>query len=343
MNQAIQKSFGLEKLTEDVRDYSHDVAFGTLGAQQLPTKDFTIYDVLTYTIKWGDTVTGIAKKFECQIYELLEVNPKIVNLNKISVGQVITIPYRKPVILNQLDLDFCTAFATTTLQHAIWGQKFDPLYQMTKIKQIRGEYKQWGASLRDAMKAAIVYGSLPIDRAPYTHNGSIGDKDRDFVANWKNYPTALDVIAKKGSDLSFFTIDGTMDAFDNIRSALWIHRTERRGVSFGLFWHGEWDHVKDGIIPDVMPVTIIGGGHNIAIIGQKTIGGRIYLVLQQSWGPESGDRGFFYFPRSIINQAYAQGYGAFTLSNEDKSGMTGASNLLTVFATFINKLLGVIK
>ncbi len=92
-----------------------------------------------------------------------------------------------------------------------------------------------------------------------------------------------------------------------------------------------------------MPLTQNGGGHAMAIVGQKTINGKMYLVFQQSWGPNAGDKGFYYFPRSIVNQSYALGYGAYTLSATDKSGMIGDSGILTMLATFINKILGIIR
>ncbi len=332
--------FGLELLTLDLRDYSHDEEYGTLSASNLPTQDFTIYDSFPYKIVWGDTLSGIAKRFNCTLKQILVSNPKIINADRISVGQIISIPPLAPVILNQLDLDFCVGFTTTELQNAIWGISNDPLYQFAKIKQLRGEYKSYGANLRDGMKSVTKFGSLPMVYAPYIHTGSSLDRPRDFLADWANWPLDLDSKAFKEKDLSFFNIDGTYDVFDNIRSTLALHRQERRGVSFGLFWHNEWTETPDGIIPDVMPQGLHGGGHNMSIVGQKTINGKLYLVLQQSWGPNAGDKGFYYFPRSIIDQSYAIGYGAFTLSNKDSSGMTGSSGILTFFAAFINKILG---
>lgn len=322
--------FGLEKLTLDTRDYSHDKHFGTLGASQLPTQDFTIYDALQYTIVWGDTLSKIAVNFGITVYEILLSNPKIINPNKISVGQSITIPSRPIKILNQTDLDFCTAYATATLQKDIFGNDVDPLYQFAKIKQIRGEWNQYGANLRDAAQSVVKYGSLPLSSAPYTHGtGNANDKTRDFLANWENWPAALDTLATKNKDLGYFALDGSFDAFDNIRSTLWMHRAERRGVSFGLFWHDEWTEAPNGIISSTMPTTNIGGGHDMTIVGQKTIGGFMYLVFQQSWGPTAGDKGFYYFPRTIVDQLFSLGYGAYTFSKVQKSTMGTISNFFS--------------
>lgn len=322
----------------DIRDYSHDKYFGTLGASQLPTKDFTIYDSFSYTIVRGDTLSGIASKFKCSIQSLQVLN-NIVDINKIKVGQVIVIPARDIKILNQTDLDFCTAYEASGAQKAIWGIDFDPYYQFAKTKQIEGEYTQYGANLRDAAQSLVKYGSLPFMNAPYTHNtGSPNDKPRDFLANWANYPIALDSIASKEKDLSYFAIDGSYDYFDNIRSTLYMHLTERRIVSLGLFWHDEWTEAVGGIIPPTMPTTWNGGGHDISVIGQKTINGFLYLVLQNSWGDTAGDKGFYYFPRQIIDQIAQLGYGSYTFSRIDSSGLKTLNNWLTsLLALFFNR------
>ncbi len=333
--------FTFEKLTLDTRDFSHHNTFGTLEASQLPVKDFTIYDAFPYTIKWGDTLSGIANYFKCPLVDLAIANPQIKDKNKINWGQVITIPARQNKILDQLDLDFCPAFTAAELQNAGFGMFFDPLYQMAKIKQVRGEYTSFGANLRDGAQSVVKYGSLPAVLAPFTHNGSPTDKTRDYVANWANYAINLDAFASKYRDLSFFSLDGTYDTFDNIRSTLWMHLQERRGVSFGLAWHPEWTGVASGIIPDVMPISQ-GGGHNIAFVGQKTINGKLYLVCQNSWSDKFGDKGYYYFPRTIVDQAFKLGYGAMMFSRVNSGGMTKGT-VMDYVNQLVNLIVGVFK
>lgn len=48
----------------------------------------------TYTVKSGDTLSGIAKKYNTTIEEILAINPQITNPNLIFVGQVINIPVK---------------------------------------------------------------------------------------------------------------------------------------------------------------------------------------------------------------------------------------------------------
>ena len=334
--------FGLEPLPADDRDFSHNEKYGTLGAAQVQTiPDFTIYDAFQYSVAWGDTIYKICNKFHVTVQQILLANPKISNINKIYTGQVITIPARTPIILNQLDLDFCTGFATTGIQDAMWGTENDPYYQFAKIKQTRGEYTQYGANVRDGANSVVKYGSLQKIYAPYKYNGkpAAGQPDRDFLANWNNYPKQLDMYARSEDDLSYFKIDGPNTAFQNILSTLYMHRQERRAISFGLFWHSAWTEAAGGIIPSIMPNDADGGGHNMFIVGKKTINSIPYLILQQSWGDTAGDKGFYYFQESIINLCVNEGYGMFAFSNVDASGLK-TSGLMTTFATFINRIFG---
>lgn len=310
---------GLLKLPYDERDYSHDSKFGSLGASQLPTADFTVYDSFVYVVKRGDTLSALAIRFGMTLDALVKANV-IPNPNLIFVGQSLNVPARPMSILNQLDLDFCTAFAGVTLQYDIYGIPFDPFWQMAKTKEIIGSYTQYGASLRDSAMSFVKYGALPAQISPYVHNGSPLDKTRDFLANWANYPASLDTLAKKYKDLSFFKVDGPYDFFDNLRSTLWIHRNDRQAVSIGLNWHPEWTEAPGGIIPSVMP-TSQGEGHDMAFVGQKMINGVEYVIGQQTWGLNAGDNGKYYFPREIMDQIALQGFGAFIFSRFDGSGI----------------------
>lgn len=327
---------GLIKLIPDSRDFSHNKSFGTLGVQNLPEQDFTVYDSFAYTVKKGDTLGDIAVKTSSTLAEIVELN-KINNPNKIYVGQSLKIPKKDIHILDQTDLDFCTAFATVSLQYLIFGMQFDPLYQMAKAKQIRGSFSGFGASLRDAAKSVLRFGSLPAKLAPYTHNRSETDKDRDFLANWNNYPLNFDNFSTKYRDLSYFSVDGPLDIFDDIRSSLYLHRTERQAVLFGLNWRPQWTYAPNGVIPDKY-IPSNGEGHAVAIIGQKTIKGKMYLVVQNSWSDKMGDNGIYYFPRSVVNYEYEHGnFGAYIFSRYDNSGLKGSifESLLGVLKSFL--------
>lgn len=257
----------LEKLPQDLRDFSHHALFGTIEPANLPAFDFDV---------------GAAT----------------------------------PSILDQTDLDFCTGYCSSEQNTTEFHSESDaccPLYQMAKIKQVRGEWNQSGANLRDAANALIQYGSIPLSQSPFTHNQNPGtDRDRDFLANWNNWPPALDLIASMRKLGSYFTIDGPGDAFDNMRSVLWQSASNwsGSGVIFGLEWHDEWTGTPAGVIPDAVPASG-GDPHAVYIRGQKVISDVPYMVVQNSWGAAFGDNGLYYMPRSVLNIQWSGGYGAF--------------------------------
>ena len=46
----------------------------------------------TYTIQWGDTLSGIAKKYNTDVNTLMGLNPYIKNANKIYAGKTLNLP-----------------------------------------------------------------------------------------------------------------------------------------------------------------------------------------------------------------------------------------------------------
>ena len=204
------------------------------------------------------------------------------------------------VIKDQGRTDMCTAFGLSVVVEAQESAVLSPDWAFAQIKKLRGEWTQWGADLRSACKVAKKIGLIKHDDSPlwYTTTG------RDFVANWKNwdkFPELKDKAAKHKKE-SFFKVDGPNDRFDNIRVALWQHRDEKRVIYTGCTWRNGWMRASGGIIP-VMRRT--GGyGHAFAVIGQKVIKGIPYLIVQNSYGPNVGDNGLFYFPRKTVNREF---------------------------------------
>ena len=52
----------------------------------------TVASALTYRVVWGDTLSGIARRFGTSITTILQANPQITNPNLIYVGQDLEIP-----------------------------------------------------------------------------------------------------------------------------------------------------------------------------------------------------------------------------------------------------------
>jgi hypothetical protein len=221
------------------------------------------------------------------------------------------------VIKNQYDLDFCAGFSTSEINEDMQNKIFCPLYQFAKIKQVEGDFRTYGSDLRTACKSLVKFGSLPIGKSPYIHDPSNSEsKSRDFLANWTNWPPSLDILAGEFKCGSFFAVDGPYDNFDNIRSVLWQNKDEHRGVEFGVMWRDEWTYAPNGVIPEAKYKVPAGGGHALKIVGQKIINGVPYLTVQNSWGTDFGDKGLYYFPRSVIN-IEVKNMGAFTMKDMD--------------------------
>ena len=211
-------------------------------------------------------------------------------------------------IKDQKDLDFCTGYALSAVSEDQEGVILDPLFTFAKIKQIIGNWQDWGADLRDACKEAIQFGSIEEKDSPYTLRES-----RDFLANWENWPKELDEKAQKHRKQSFFTVDGYADIFDAIRASIWQHRAEKRSILTGALWEDKWTYAPGGIIPKEVGVPV--GGHAFKIFGQKIIDNVPYLKAQLSNNEDIGDKGIFYFSRETVNLKFI--FGNFMFKDMD--------------------------
>lgn len=208
-------------------------------------------------------------------------------------------------IKNQKKTDMCTAFSLCAVSEDQEKVILDENFCFAKIKEQRGEYKGWGADLRSGCKVAKRIGFIPWSDTPFMWEG-LG---RNFVANWHNWKKFPKLLLKalKHKKESFFKVDGRYDLFDNLRVALWQNIAERRSIYTGCAWQKGWTYCKGGIIPK--RITNSGIGHAVKIFGQKMINGEPYLMLQNSFGTQVGDKGIFYVPRNIINTYF--NYGAY--------------------------------
>lgn len=206
-------------------------------------------------------------------------------------------------IKDQGYLDFCGGFASSEVTEDQEGKEMDALFQFAAIKKQKGEYKSWGTDLRTAGMALVTFGSLPQTLAPFT----IDDGDRDFLANWANYPDALWKAALPQKKKTMFFVDGPHDLFDNIRMTLAQNRQSRCSVLLGVMWRDAWTDSPDGLIPEWTPLgkDEHAEGHCLKGFGQITKDGSLRLKIQNSWGKNVGDEGIFYFPRSVVNNEFA--------------------------------------
>lgn len=210
-------------------------------------------------------------------------------------------------IKQQEDSDMCTAFAACAVSEDQEQLPLGPEYLFAKTKEIEGDWKTWGANLRSVCKAITKFGTLSKVETLWT----LESKGRDWVADWKNWPEHFLHLASKFRKKSYFSVTGSYDLFDNIRSALWINRDEKRSVLTGCMWELDWTLTPQGVISDEPGQDSFG--HAFKVFGWKRINGKIYLKAQLSNGEEIGDRGVFYFPREVVNKKFT--FGAFTFQD----------------------------
>ena len=212
----------------------------------------------------------------------------------------------KVFIHDQGNSDCCTGFSLTAVSEDQEEIELSPEYTFAKIKQIQGNWQSWGGDLRAGCKAAVKFGFL--EKSPYTLDLR---KGRAFIANWANWPLSSDLNAKQHAKISYFAVDGPNDRFGNILSALWLNKDKKQSVYTGATWRGAWN-THTGIIPKKYGSG--GVGHAFKVCGQKIINGERYLVIQNSFGDDYGDKGFNYFPREVVNKEFV--YGCYQFADK---------------------------
>lgn len=280
------------------------------------------------------------------------LQPKIEDKRDLSLGSIFGVAKLKHVpdtdfivswpkfMKNQLDTDFCAAAATTAASEDQEDIELSFEFQFAAMCKLRDTYEEWGCDLRTAMKSFTKIGSIPKEKAPF----SVLTHDRDFLADWRNWPEDLFRIAKFHAKETFFDVDGPYDMFDNIRSALWKHRLEERTIVTGAKWRASWTADSDGIIrPSTEEEQSFG--HAFKIFGQKVVEGELMLLAQLSNG-EVGDKGIYYFGREVVNREFSV-FGAYMFKDIPRSTAEyyqknkislNDSLLVQVFKLILNKI-----
>ena len=86
-----------------------------------------------YTVKKGDTLSSIAKKYGTTVEALLKANPQIKNANLIKVGQVIRIPGKEEEIPDP-EFDDTDILLSENIQTAFDQANFDGLVQDWRVR-----------------------------------------------------------------------------------------------------------------------------------------------------------------------------------------------------------------
>ena len=203
-----------------------------------------------------------------------------------TFGSVLQLPdeyFLPSKVLNQGSSQKCTAYASCAIQEGQEKISFDPDDYYFQEGITAGKQSDNGYDLRVCMKTCVRYGIKPLN----SDNG----KAEDF------------------KEESYFRVDNPltpMDLYDECKQAIYSAKEEKKTICTGGDWRSEWNS-PDGIIPNKYSSS--GSGHCVKICGWKKINGVEYLIVQNSYGTNFGDRGFNYFPREVINKEFT--YGSF--------------------------------
>lgn len=200
-------------------------------------------------------------------------------------------------IKNQLESWFCTAFGSAILAELEDNAEFSPEWFFAKEKELSGSSLSEGEDIRTPFKTGTKYGFLPQNLA----QNSVLTQTPIFLASSQNWPFSDDLGAAPYKKKSYFRVDGN---FQEVKQVLYQNKDAKRAIGTGINWYDDWNEAPSGVVPQSF--TQLGGGHFIPIIGWKTINGIEYMVIQNSWGPDVGDKGYYYFSEKIFNKIFTQ-------------------------------------
>lgn len=231
--------------------------------------------------------------------------------------------------------DMCTAYALTAVSEDQEGVVLDPFYTFGKTKQITGDASAWGADLRSACKSAMFDatrggGFLEVKDIS-TVTAPANQVIRDEAADWRRITKDQDFWAKKHAKKSYFSVDGPYDIFDNMRSAMWQLRAERRSIFTGCEWRHSWTTGGGTIFIASREQSF---GHAVKVYGWEDQ----FIKLQLSNGVGIGDGGKFKIHRDALNKAFT--FGAYTLLDmprEDAEYAVAKANASSIFFPFFYK------
>ena len=208
-------------------------------------------------------------------------------------------------ILNQTS-STCTAFSNASASALQEGVPQSPEYAFYKTRVIQGgDPHTWGANQYDALKAWTKFGGIEPKDSPYKFE----EKGQYFIEdpkNWESIREELDKRAAMHKKESYLEVDGYGNLFDSIRAALWdsyltYNATKnislKRAVIAGVYWQPDWQSITSKA-PDSINKNL---AHQVIFRGCKNVNGEPYLICQNSWGADRGDKGLYYFSKEVVN------------------------------------------
>src|SRR3990167_8133632 len=155
----------------------------------------------------------ITKQNKCKLQSGLRVLPP--DTRDFKLGNVFDLPkleelpsefiLGEPIIHNQGNTDFCTAYATCGMSELQEGVELYPPYSFALSKEISKDWDEWGQDLRTALKSHTNYGAI--------EKGLTDINSRKLA----DYPADLLLEAQKHLKKSFFNVSG---GYDVIRASI---------------------------------------------------------------------------------------------------------------------------
>lgn len=208
------------------------------------------------------------------------------------------------IVENQQHTLRCGPYSAAVGNGYLRNVRFHPDWQAISIARKQGRpVDGYGSEPRATMNSLRDDGSVLFDASPL-HLASHGVEQTGFGAY---YPKELDAQAQNNRITAYLGVDEPYDTFDDIRWALFkaYHPTTQTGAVVHAFgrWYDEWTNPRKGIVPTTY--SAFAGWHAYLLIDWTVIDGIEYLVAQNSYGTDVGDRGFLYFPREVINREFS--------------------------------------
>lgn len=202
---------------------------------------------------------------------------------------------------------FCTAYGTSKAGGYHFGIDMSPEWQVGKIGEYNSVPIMNGTDPKTAMEAAVLNGFLPKSKALYT----LKNKGAAFIADWRNWSDMLDPLARGYAPTGYYAVsDEATDIFDDIRGALYKAKQANDWwpvMAFGK-WFFSWNHQANTSGATITQNDGAYSMHNYVFIDWITLQNVPYLVAHLSEGEDWGDRGFCYFSRAAVNDAWKDMY-----------------------------------